>query len=180
MIYSPWYQQVLALRMVHNSCSLKCWLNKEETELSEPITLTSLVVTSNQLHTLPWLRRPILHWLWAAIGWFILLALNTWWETWKMILLLSLTPYPITHPSSHMFRNLYLINTAADLIRVSPVIVKLDCQGNRVRILNCFHVLQWAIGMPVPYGAGSVCGLHSSFPVRWSHLGSVMMAGNNV
>ena len=60
------------------------------------------------------------------------------------------------------------------------MIVKLDCQGNQVRILNCVYVLQWATGMPVPYGADSVCGLHSPFPVRWSHLGSVTMAGNSV
>lgn len=34
--------------------------------------------------------------------------------------------------------------------------------------------------MPVPYGTDSVCRLHSPFPIRWSHLGSVMIAGNNV
>lgn len=58
--------------------------------------------------------------------------------------------------------------------------VQLDCQGNRVRTLNCFYELQWAIGMLVPYGADSVYGLHSPFPIRWSHLGSVTIAGNNV
>ena len=53
VIYLAWYHQVLALGMVYNSCSLKCWLNIEETKLSdtriEPITLTSLVGTSNHL-----------------------------------------------------------------------------------------------------------------------------------
>lgn len=42
------------------------------------------------------------------------------------------------------------------MIIASLVIVKLDCQGNRVRILNCFYALQWAIGMPLPYGTDSV------------------------
>lgn len=96
-----------------------------------------------------------------------------------MILLLSLMPRPVTHPLSHMFSNLYLINKQQNPIIVSPVIVKLNCQGNSVGILNCFNVLQWAIRMPVPYGTDSVCELHGPVPVRWPHFGSVMMAGDN-
>lgn len=66
-----------------------------------------------------------------------------------MILLLSLMPRPGTHPLSHMFSNLYLINKQQNPIIASPVRVKLNGQGNRVGILNCFPVLQGAIRMPV-------------------------------
>lgn len=56
MIYLAWYHSLLALGTVHTRDLLKCWLDKEEKEPSgtrmEPITLTSLVITSGQLRIL--------------------------------------------------------------------------------------------------------------------------------